>query len=285
MLDSSLCFVFQTRASSISVDFHYRINTLVYQYHSLQLQTYNFFETFQLVDKHENNSEKEHAIIKMSYRLVASVAVLATTVLAKTDLAGCVSSDSVVTPTQGGTPYATVVWYVPGTGEICAALDCGGGRAPPKTDVPGCIGYKGTESYSPSFLPMATSDAAYAQPTRPSVITSAPESAIPTVSDTAAAIETKPSETDLVESECTTEVSTSAAPAVTDVVSPPTGLNATASFLMTTPKTAAGPQTSILSNGSAPTSAITRPSSAAPFGASREVFGLIAGMAIAAVLL
>ncbi|EFQ32280.1 hypothetical protein CGRA01v4_11141 [Colletotrichum graminicola] len=236
----------------------------------------------------------------MSYRLIASVAVLATAVMAKTDLAGCVSSDSVVTPTQGGTPYATVVWYVPGTGEICAALDCGGGRAPPKTDVPGCIGYKGTEAYSPSFLPLATSDAYLAQPTRPSVITSAPESAIPTVLDTAAPSETKPgeikpseikpseikpSETDLVESECSTEIETSAAPAVTHVVSPPTGVNATATFLMTTPKSAAGRQTSIMSNGSAPTSAITRPSASAPIGASRELFGLVASMAIAAVLL
>ncbi|KXH66060.1 hypothetical protein CSAL01_07569 [Colletotrichum salicis] len=69
----------------------------------------------------------------MSFRYIASLAIMATAVLAKTDLAGCVSSDSVYTPTQGGTPYATRVWYVPGTGEICAALDCGGGRAPPKT--------------------------------------------------------------------------------------------------------------------------------------------------------
>ncbi|KFY46259.1 hypothetical protein V494_00524 [Pseudogymnoascus sp. VKM F-4513 (FW-928)] len=28
--------------------------------------------------------------------------------------------------------------YDPLTGEICDPLDCGGGRAPPKTDVPGC---------------------------------------------------------------------------------------------------------------------------------------------------
>ena len=29
-------------------------------------------------------------------------------------------------------------WYDPQTGEICDPLDCGGGRAPPKTNVPGC---------------------------------------------------------------------------------------------------------------------------------------------------
>lgn len=29
-------------------------------------------------------------------------------------------------------------WYDPLTGEICDPVDCGGGRAPPKTNVPGC---------------------------------------------------------------------------------------------------------------------------------------------------
>ncbi|OBT65503.1 hypothetical protein VE03_05008 [Pseudogymnoascus sp. 23342-1-I1] len=29
-------------------------------------------------------------------------------------------------------------WYDPLTGEICDPIDCGGGRAPPKTNVPGC---------------------------------------------------------------------------------------------------------------------------------------------------
>ncbi len=31
-----------------------------------------------------------------------------------------------------------VHWFDPLTGEICDPLDCGGGRAPPKTNVPGC---------------------------------------------------------------------------------------------------------------------------------------------------
>ncbi|KAH6617346.1 hypothetical protein F5144DRAFT_391070 [Chaetomium tenue] len=48
-------------------------------------------------------------------------------------------------------------WYDPDTGEICDPLDCGGGRAPVKTDVPGCAAYKGTltrpteASYMPCF--------------------------------------------------------------------------------------------------------------------------------------
>ncbi|KAK7518748.1 hypothetical protein IWZ03DRAFT_374554 [Phyllosticta citriasiana] len=76
-----------------------------------------------------------------------ATAILATGALAKTDLSGCTSSSTVA---YGG---ASIIWYVPGTGEICEALDCGGGRAPPKTTVPGCPAYSGTATYSPSFLP------------------------------------------------------------------------------------------------------------------------------------
>ncbi|RYP72661.1 hypothetical protein DL769_004403 [Monosporascus sp. CRB-8-3] len=39
------------------------------------------------------------------------------------------------------------------TGEVCEFLDCGGGRAPPKTTVPGCPLYEGTMSSEPSYLP------------------------------------------------------------------------------------------------------------------------------------
>ncbi|KAF2105891.1 hypothetical protein BDV96DRAFT_591734 [Lophiotrema nucula] len=67
----------------------------------------------------------------------------AATTFAKTDLAGCTST----------TVGASIEYYVPGTGEVCSILDCGGGRAPPKTDVPGCAAYVGTATYEPSFLP------------------------------------------------------------------------------------------------------------------------------------
>ncbi|KAJ4269846.1 hypothetical protein NW762_001515 [Fusarium torreyae] len=39
-----------------------------------------------------------------------------------------------------------VHWFDPDDGMICDPLDCGGGRAPPKTDVPGCAGYTGTKT-------------------------------------------------------------------------------------------------------------------------------------------
>lgn len=77
---------------------------------------------------------------------ILSLLTLALTTYAKTDLAGCTSSNTVA---FGG---ASVLWYVPGTGEICSPLDCGGGRAPPKTTVPGCAAYSGTATYSPSFI-------------------------------------------------------------------------------------------------------------------------------------
>ncbi|KAJ5872989.1 uncharacterized protein N7529_005342 [Penicillium soppii] len=39
----------------------------------------------------------------------------------------------------------TVHWYDPTNGEVCDPLDCGGGRAPVKYDVPCCAAYTGTE--------------------------------------------------------------------------------------------------------------------------------------------
>lgn len=75
--------------------------------------------------------------------LTLSLLSLLPSVLAKTDLSGCTSSVS----------GPKLIWYVPETGELCEFLDCGGGRAPPKTTVPGCGAYEGTEAYKPSFLP------------------------------------------------------------------------------------------------------------------------------------
>ncbi|KAI0155406.1 hypothetical protein GGR52DRAFT_203016 [Hypoxylon sp. FL1284] len=83
----------------------------------------------------------------------AAILLLAGRAAAKTDLSGCVSSETVA---YGG---ASLVWYVPDTGEICDFIDCGGGRAPPKTTVPGCAAYSGTATYSPSFLPGFGADA------------------------------------------------------------------------------------------------------------------------------
>ena len=82
----------------------------------------------------------------LSATLVLSA--LASMAAARTDLSGCTSSATVDQWNE-----ASMIWYVPGTGEICAFLDCGGGRAPPRNDVAGCPLYTGTASYEPSYLP------------------------------------------------------------------------------------------------------------------------------------
>ncbi|TLS26573.1 hypothetical protein PpBr36_05117 [Pyricularia pennisetigena] len=40
----------------------------------------------------------------------------------------------------------TVQYYDLDTGELCPVIDCGGGRAPPKTNEPCCPAYKGTDA-------------------------------------------------------------------------------------------------------------------------------------------
>jgi hypothetical protein len=79
-----------------------------------------------------------------TFALVAALS--ATLAAAKTDLDGCTRTDI---SSPAGASYA---WIVPGTGELCDPLDCGGGQAPPKTTVPGCAAYVGTATYSPTYL-------------------------------------------------------------------------------------------------------------------------------------
>ncbi|KAK3682294.1 hypothetical protein B0T22DRAFT_280402 [Podospora appendiculata] len=82
--------------------------------------------------------------------LSAALLLAAGSAQARTNLAGCISTKTIV-QTQGQS-YASLIWYDPGTGEICYFIDCGGGRAAPKTTVPGCVGYQGSETVTPSFL-------------------------------------------------------------------------------------------------------------------------------------
>ncbi|KAK7712407.1 hypothetical protein SLS63_012392, partial [Diaporthe eres] len=71
-------------------------------------------------------------------------------------LSGCTTFTSTVTinPTahEYGNVYESLVYYDPDTLEICTVPDCGGGRAAPKTGVPGCPLYSGTATPTPSFL-------------------------------------------------------------------------------------------------------------------------------------
>ncbi|GFF60680.1 hypothetical protein IFM51744_10443 [Aspergillus udagawae] len=85
----------------------------------------------------------------MKFLSLLLATTLASTVYARTDLEGCISSK-----THNQWNEASMIWYVPGTGEICDIPDCGGGRAPPKHDNPACPGqYTGTATYEPSYLP------------------------------------------------------------------------------------------------------------------------------------
>jgi cytoskeletal protein RodZ len=77
--------------------------------------------------------------------IILGFASLAT---ARTDISGCISSQ-----TTNQWHEASMIWWVPDTGEICDFVDCGGGRAPPKTTVPGCPLYSGTETVTPSYMP------------------------------------------------------------------------------------------------------------------------------------
>ncbi|KAF4313219.1 hypothetical protein GTA08_BOTSDO00527 [Botryosphaeria dothidea] len=114
-----------------------------------------------------------------------ATAIMAAGALARTDLSGCTSSVS----------GNSLIWYVPGTGELCEFLDCGGGRAPPKTTVPGCAAYSGTATYSPNYLPgygpnatptAASSSSSTAAAQSPSV-TAAPSVSSAAVTSSAAA--------------------------------------------------------------------------------------------------
>jgi hypothetical protein len=94
---------------------------------------------------------------------------------ARTDLTGCTRTD---TSSPAGISYA---WIVPDTGELCEFLDCGGGRAPPKLNVPGCAAYTGSQTYEPSYLAEFTAAAAGGDAGAVSTATSAATSATTTL--------------------------------------------------------------------------------------------------------
>jgi hypothetical protein len=100
-----------------------------------------------LVHYHYNHHK---SLPKMAKSLLTTLALL--TLTATPALSACSGGH-----TFGACADRIVHWYDPATGEICDPLDCGGGRAPVKTDVPGCAAYKGTltrpteASYMPCF--------------------------------------------------------------------------------------------------------------------------------------
>ena len=133
---------------------------------------------------------------------LGAVVLAAAPALARTDLTGCTYYDSIIAPSQMA-PYNTRIWYVPDTGELCNFLDCGGGRAPPKTTVPGCPQYEGTATYSPSFINPKTLGGAGSGSGAPSTTTQTTAAAATIQTDSAT---------------LTTEVRTTAAPIVSGTV-------------------------------------------------------------------
>ncbi|KAF9766088.1 hypothetical protein IL306_001540 [Fusarium sp. DS 682] len=121
----------------------------------------------------------------MAAKFFTAALIAAVPALAKTDLAGCTSYDTVVSDANG--MYASRIWYVPDTGELCDFLDCGGGRAPPKTTVPGCPGYVGTATYSPLFINPKTLGGAIPEETGESPSSTEEESATITAAPTSMA--------------------------------------------------------------------------------------------------
>ncbi|KAI1918182.1 hypothetical protein LOZ53_000403 [Ophidiomyces ophidiicola] len=126
---------------------------------------------------------------------------------AKTNLQGCTSTTSVDSFSR-----AVNVWYVPGTGEVCELLDCGGGRAPPKYSVPGCAAYTGTETYSPRFLALPTPSSASSTP-KP-VSTASEAASVPT--------DVTPSSSVPASSTAVSAPSSTSSPAVTSMATGPT---------------------------------------------------------------
>ncbi|KAL7913284.1 hypothetical protein GGI35DRAFT_285464 [Trichoderma velutinum] len=197
----------------------------------------------------------------MAVRSLVATLLLASSALAKTDLAGCTYTDVVVMPTDRPAydAYSSRIWYVPGTGELCDLLDCGGGRAPPKTNVPGCPLYSGTETYSPSYLNLQTKAAAAGQATATgsSGATVTGETQV-TTKATAAPSTTLETSVSKTASETDSAVQTTAAPSTTAAAPPPVKSSASSSVSQGLPGrnstvTGAHPTSTFTTNGAAPT--------------------------------
>ncbi|KAI0006837.1 hypothetical protein F4779DRAFT_545807 [Xylariaceae sp. FL0662B] len=239
------------------------------------------------------------------------VAVLVGQAAAKTDLKGCVSSKTIA---YGG---ASLIWYVPDTGEICAMLDCGGGRAPPKTTVPGCAAYKGTATYSPSYLPGFGAAQVAPASTPPSDPTSSPTGPVAetTKTDIAPAPTTSTGSLSLEEStgscsgsasgpdsaESATAIATATEGSASDVTLSSSDLVATITQAPTTTgsTTEAGSASGSVStasesshgaessahHASASESSSVAEAAAAPTAAARGAFGVMVGLVAGAVVM
>lgn len=192
----------------------------------------------------------------MAVRSLAATLFLAASAFGKTDLAGCTYTDTVVQPSglPGYDSYASRIWYVPGTGELCDLLDCGGGMAPPKTNVPGCPLYSGTATYSPSYLDLKTKAVVASATSSVEASATGAETQV-TVKATTATEQA----TTLATSVANTAPTTTAAPVVSSVSSTATASKGLSTGTPGTPgrngTSGAHPSSTVPANGAAPTAA------------------------------
>ncbi|KAK0726360.1 hypothetical protein B0T21DRAFT_33159 [Apiosordaria backusii] len=119
-----------------------------------------------------------------------------------------------------------VHWYDPDDGQICDPHDCGGGRAPPRKDVPGCAAYTGTEtrrteaSYMPCFtsgkLVLTTEEPTVSPTPLPTVIESSSTEKSDSPSDTLTPSASQPTETSSGSPLLTTTFTTTTSATITD---------------------------------------------------------------------
>ncbi|KAK3303174.1 uncharacterized protein B0T15DRAFT_265593 [Chaetomium strumarium] len=240
---------------------------------------------------------------------VGGLLLLAATATAKTDLGGCTST-KLSLPTPG------VIWYDPETGEICEILDCGGGRAPPKTTVPGCPLYKGTETVTPSFWAgftasvgaTASASATTETDKGKETGTGTGTGTVKATTSTKAAAEsgTTTSASEAVETAKSqgtgkgTETSSASGPVNTTAGAPESSGSSSASpakggdngavtltMEVTSVATAAGGATTVASSGSggAASPALQTGAATAPTAVGKGVLGLVAGVAAAGLVL
>ncbi|KAK4671480.1 hypothetical protein QC764_606210 [Podospora pseudoanserina] len=105
-----------------------------------------------------------------------------------------------------------VHWYDPDDGQICDPHDCGGGRAPPRKDVPGCAFYTGTETLrtEASYMPCFTSGKLVLTTEEPTATGSSSVPLVTTLTTSTSAVITDGPSVGDEEEEVTTPITTTA---------------------------------------------------------------------------
>jgi len=178
-----------------------------------------------------------------------------------------------------------VQYYDPNTGELCNYLDCGGGRAPPKTDVPGCPLYKGTavRVTTPTTLPCWTglSSKAPASPTA-ATTTAIVDVASSSSSPAAAASSTSSASSDSGPGESQSQSSSGSASSTATTGSGPSTVTGATTLTTAPPLSTGRPANATTSGGAAGSSSTTVPPSAGNIVGGSWI-AVVAGVALGAI--